>query len=700
MSEHSVSFNETSLSAYPKTVSETVAYLKENGSVDKTEESDFYVHSQTLPQFEDSSKIWVHVTAPQESQPTLPALPAPVYSTRLITDSEKKPINIGSAPPRLAKFLAFNADGSLDTSFSTASWATGLHTEYSGPKAREGISSVSPNGELFVTGENLEGSGHRIYKLNAFGEKDPYFSTLSFNGRIHKLLFTSDQKIYAIGSFTSYGGGTPAINVIRLNPDGSRDSAFDSTTGVQYTITGSPYGSQYDGTFSGAILTGLILPDGNLLLSGYFSSYKGTFVPSNLIIVNSSGALVSAPALTPGPGACRGMVYDSYGGILAWSNGSVTSNGGTIINGGNADLTRWIYSGGVLTKDLYWGEFTGNISSVLSLPDGRLIVRSGTYPYSIAYSGKSYPTNSSLTDSYDSLVAPTSIYRIFESKPISGSLQRYFSPGNIIDRSFNENFFDAIQYRNFYIAELNSEGIFQKGIYPQEPDEDNIVPTPSDFLPSLVLGPNDKIYVDLKSGVSEAEAMVLPLRLLVTLTKTVFYGSPAIVGVKEYYDVAFGFPFSLNVSSIPISSNYSATGLPSGLTINSSTGVISGAPTSLGVFVVNLSATNTQGTGTKSFVLHVNSGISTVTSSTKALRKFSSGGWVEFLSLKRGDIVLTPASNSVLFPWGEPGKTYNLSPWGEPDFTVPSVGSAPSGYKYKYYIGAKVSQPVLSFEGS
>ena len=63
------------------------------------------------------------------------------------------------------------------------------------------------------------------------------------------------------------------------------------------------------------------------------------------------------------------------------------------------------------------------------------------------------------------------------------------------------------------------------------------------------------------------------------------------------------FTYAITASGLPTS--FAATGLPTGLTVNKASGVISGTPATAGTSAVQVSATNTAGTGTASLALTV-----------------------------------------------------------------------------------------------
>jgi len=91
-----------------------------------------------------------------------------------------------------------------------------------------------------------------------------------------------------------------------------------------------------------------------------------------------------------------------------------------------------------------------------------------------------------------------------------------------------------------------------------------------------------------------------------TLTLTVNAGTPAITSSSTASGTV-GSAFSYQVTASNNPTSFGATGLPAGLSINATTGLVSGTPTASGTSSVTLSATNAAGTGTATLTLTVNS---------------------------------------------------------------------------------------------
>ncbi len=79
-----------------------------------------------------------------------------------------------------------------------------------------------------------------------------------------------------------------------------------------------------------------------------------------------------------------------------------------------------------------------------------------------------------------------------------------------------------------------------------------------------------------------------------------------------------GTAFSYQITATDSATSFGATGLPAGLTVNTSSGLISGTPTAAGTSNVTVSATNGGGTGSAPLTLTVNAVPPVITSSGTA----------------------------------------------------------------------------------
>jgi hypothetical protein len=106
------------------------------------------------------------------------------------------------------------------------------------------------------------------------------------------------------------------------------------------------------------------------------------------------------------------------------------------------------------------------------------------------------------------------------------------------------------------------------------------------------------------SGTVIDEFTGTPVTVNGSTTFTVAPGPPIITsGARASGNVGTAMTYQVTASGSPTS--FAATGLPSGLSINTSTGLISGTPAEAGTSPVTVSATNAEGTGTAAVTFQI-----------------------------------------------------------------------------------------------
>lgn len=154
------------------------------------------------------------------------------------------------------KIIRLNADGSIDTTFNVGSGFTGgANVVYS--------IAMQPDGKIIAAGNFTKYNGqtrNRIVRLNTDGTLDTTFNIgTGFDGFfvVSTVAVQPDGKILAGGTFAEFND-VSRNNLVRLNADGTLDSAFDIGAG-----------------FNNSVQSLALQPDGKIVAGGTFTQYDG-----------------------------------------------------------------------------------------------------------------------------------------------------------------------------------------------------------------------------------------------------------------------------------------------------------------------------------------------------------------------------------------------------------------------------------------
>jgi hypothetical protein len=211
------------------------------------------------------------------------------------------------------------------------------------------------DGSLYVGGAFTSYNGTPlggITKLGLGGSIDEsaifdYGSGFSLNGgaaRINAILVQSDGQILIGGAFDTYNG-TPCYNIVRLNPDGTKES--------HATFMFNTENAPGSGIFNDSPLVGEVFAlaedsNGNLAIGGQFTEMRGYSFTTSILKTGPDGSEMYLDG-NPTGGPIYTVLFDSSnrliaGGSFTQFGGSFTSNKIVAYNA-TGDNLYWTFNG-------------------------------------------------------------------------------------------------------------------------------------------------------------------------------------------------------------------------------------------------------------------------------------------------------------------------------------------------------------------
>ena len=377
----------------------------------------------------------------------------------------------GNTRNRLVR-LGFN--GIEDTNFYTNLTSTGT-----GAGFNQYVMAVTAqsDGRILVGGGFTALNGNTrnsLVRLNSNGTEDTTFYTnlgTGFNGAVNSIAVQTDGKILVGGSFTTLNG-TSRNGLIRLNSDGTQDTAF-------YTNLGTGFG--------GSVSSIAIQSDGKILAGGSFTTLNG-ITRNYLVRLNSDGTVDTSFYSNLGT-----AFNNSINIIKVQSDGNILVGGNfSTFNGSSRNRLVRLNSNGTEDTTFYTNlgtGFNGTVDSIAVQTDGKILV------------GGSFNTLNSITRNYlvrlnSDGTADSSFYANLGSGFNNGVYSLKLNSENKIFvggaySTFNSNTRNGIVKLNLDGTEGNDSSIYSYS-YPNEFATDGTSYS-STYLNEIALDSNNKI---------------------------------------------------------------------------------------------------------------------------------------------------------------------------------------------------------------
>lgn len=237
-----------------------------------------------------------------------------------------------------------------------------------------------PDGKLLIGGwfTAFDGSpAMYLVRLNTNGTRDTQFNSAieqSFNGLVNDIVIQPDGKIL-IGGFFSTVGGETRNNIVRLNSDGSLDPTFNPLSGFSHEVTALAL--QADGK----VLVGGLFTTFDFFFGGLQASRQG------IARLNADGSLDTG--FNPGTGLAgsTGIGQRQVHKVIVQPDGKVLVAGHfSIYNGDSRLLLLRLNADGTLDNtfdananfSMGLAGFYGQIFDMELLSDGKILI-AGNY---------------------------------------------------------------------------------------------------------------------------------------------------------------------------------------------------------------------------------------------------------------------------------------------------------------------------------